>query len=178
MLDLVSPSIKCPICKGSKDPQEFLSASGERTVKTCRECRARVGGWKKAHPEAARVDYERHQGVYKERAAAWYHANLERARSNAKKWREESLTPEMAKSYQQTWLAKPGNKEKRAAWVAILEFFNHTCAYCLRADVLMTMDHVVPISKGGEHTAENIVPACRPCNSEKNNRPMFIMLGK
>jgi 5-methylcytosine-specific restriction endonuclease McrA len=55
-------------------------------------------------------------------------------------------------------------------WQNILERFNHSCAYCRRADLPLTKDHVIPLSKGGQHTAENIVPACQPCNSTKGNR--------
>jgi 5-methylcytosine-specific restriction endonuclease McrA len=42
------------------------------------------------------------------------------------------------------------------------------CAYCTRrAD---TIDHVVPRSRGGGHTWENCVAACRACNSRKADR--------
>ena len=42
------------------------------------------------------------------------------------------------------------------------------CAYCARrAD---TIDHVVPRSRGGGHTWENCVAACRGCNSRKADR--------
>src|SRR6185437_16946024 len=42
------------------------------------------------------------------------------------------------------------------------------CAYCgRRAD---TIDHVVPRSRGGGHTWENCVAACRLCNSKKADR--------
>ncbi len=42
------------------------------------------------------------------------------------------------------------------------------CAYCgRRAD---TIDHVVPRSRGGGHTWENCVAACRTCNSKKADR--------
>jgi 5-methylcytosine-specific restriction endonuclease McrA len=42
------------------------------------------------------------------------------------------------------------------------------CQYCGRpAD---NVDHVVPRSRGGSHTWENVVAACRPCNSRKENR--------
>ncbi|MEO7555071.1 MAG: HNH endonuclease [Acidimicrobiales bacterium] len=44
----------------------------------------------------------------------------------------------------------------------------HTCQYCgARAD---SIDHVVPRSKGGDHTWDNVVAACRPCNVHKRDR--------
>lgn len=43
------------------------------------------------------------------------------------------------------------------------------CAYC-GATVDMTVDHVVPLARGGTHSAENLVAACRPCNSSKHTR--------
>jgi len=42
------------------------------------------------------------------------------------------------------------------------------CQYCgSNAD---SIDHVVPRSKGGDHTWENVVAACRPCNVRKRDR--------
>ena len=35
------------------------------------------------------------------------------------------------------------------------------------------MEHVEPPSRGGEDAAENIVPACLPCNSSKSN--LFLL---
>lgn len=43
-----------------------------------------------------------------------------------------------------------------------------TCQYCGAA--AENVDHVVPKSRGGEHTWENVVAACRRCNSKKENR--------
>lgn len=44
----------------------------------------------------------------------------------------------------------------------------HTCQYC--GDPADSIDHVVPRAKGGEHTWENVVAACRPCNVRKRDR--------
>lgn len=44
--------------------------------------------------------------------------------------------------------------------------FGHRCAYC-GVDGDLHMEHVVPISKGGEHHLGNIVPACQTCNYSK-----------
>jgi 5-methylcytosine-specific restriction endonuclease McrA len=44
-----------------------------------------------------------------------------------------------------------------------------TCQYCgARED--LTFDHVVPRSKGGHTTWENVVAACSPCNLKKGDR--------
>ncbi len=44
----------------------------------------------------------------------------------------------------------------------------HRCQYCgSRAE---TVDHVVPRSRGGGHTWDNVVAACRPCNLRKADR--------
>jgi 5-methylcytosine-specific restriction endonuclease McrA len=43
-----------------------------------------------------------------------------------------------------------------------------TCQYC--GAPAENVDHVIPRSKGGEHVWENVVAACRRCNSRKENR--------
>ena len=45
---------------------------------------------------------------------------------------------------------------------------NFECQYCGRP--AENVDHVVPKSKGGPHTWDNVVAACRPCNSRKENK--------
>jgi 5-methylcytosine-specific restriction endonuclease McrA len=41
------------------------------------------------------------------------------------------------------------------------------CQYCFAA--AENIDHVIPRSKGGQHVWENVVAACRPCNSRKGD---------
>jgi hypothetical protein len=50
--------------------------------------------------------------------------------------------------------------------------FNGRCAYC-GTHGKMTVDHVVPLSRGGFDEASNIVPACTKCNSSKHARPVL-----
>ena len=47
---------------------------------------------------------------------------------------------------------------------------DYTCQYCGRTGGLLTLDHVIPRQKGGKHTWENLVTACRQCNHRKGNR--------
>ncbi len=45
---------------------------------------------------------------------------------------------------------------------------NYSCQYCgAKAE---SIDHVIPRSRGGDHSWENVVAACRKCNSKKENK--------
>lgn len=48
------------------------------------------------------------------------------------------------------------------------------CSYCpvILTKKTATMDYVIPLSGGGSNDIVNIVPACRPCNARKGNRPV------
>jgi 5-methylcytosine-specific restriction endonuclease McrA len=46
------------------------------------------------------------------------------------------------------------------------------CVYCGTSTARLTLDHVVPRSRGGESTWENVVTACAPCNLRKGNRTL------
>ncbi len=49
---------------------------------------------------------------------------------------------------------------------------NHTCQYCgtSGAQASLTLDHLLPRSRGGQTTWENVVIACRTCNMRKGDR--------
>jgi 5-methylcytosine-specific restriction endonuclease McrA len=51
----------------------------------------------------------------------------------------------------------------------VLRRDNHTCQYCGSTRHL-TIDHVLPRSKGGPHTWDNVVTACEKCNAAKGDR--------
>jgi 5-methylcytosine-specific restriction endonuclease McrA len=51
----------------------------------------------------------------------------------------------------------------------VLRRDNHRCQYCDSTKHL-TLDHVIPRSKGGQHRWDNVVIACATCNSIKGDR--------
>ena len=57
-------------------------------------------------------------------------------------------------------------------WHKIKETFNNRCAYCNKQTNL-AQEHFIPLSKGGEYTHNNIIPACKSCNSSKGNKDFF-----
>lgn len=52
----------------------------------------------------------------------------------------------------------------------ILRRDGHRCQFCGRSDIALTVDHVMPMSRGGEDTWENLVCACVRCNNKKGDR--------
>jgi 5-methylcytosine-specific restriction endonuclease McrA len=44
----------------------------------------------------------------------------------------------------------------------------HRCQYCGAS--AENIDHVIPRSRGGTHSWDNVVASCRPCNSRKRDR--------
>jgi hypothetical protein len=54
----------------------------------------------------------------------------------------------------------------------------HRCVYCGKVlpDDLLSLDHVEPRRKGGDHSDGNLVTACIPCNREKGGRPAWAYL--
>lgn len=45
-----------------------------------------------------------------------------------------------------------------------------TCQYCNKRSSELTLDHVIPRRRGGNHAWENLVSACRACNHRKAGR--------
>lgn len=61
-------------------------------------------------------------------------------------------------------------------WEEILWEFGYRCAYC-QAEEGLTQDHVTPVSRGGRHSKENVVPACELCNKSKGAKSLLEFAG-
>jgi 5-methylcytosine-specific restriction endonuclease McrA len=59
---------------------------------------------------------------------------------------------------------------RRITRKAVLARDGWTCQYCGSDRPSLTVDHVIPRSRGGESVWENIVASCAPCNRKKGNR--------
>ncbi|GAB4304345.1 MAG: HNH endonuclease [Oscillatoriaceae cyanobacterium] len=61
------------------------------------------------------------------------------------------------------WKVPPVNRRE------VLRRDRHKCQYCGTTKNL-TLDHVMPKSRGGTHTWDNVVAACSSCNCRKGDR--------
>jgi len=70
-------------------------------------------------------------------------------------------------------LGKMVKRPHRQRKMTRYEIFNrdkYMCQYCSEQSRHLTLDHVIPRSRGGEHTWENVVSACVDCNRRKAGR--------
>lgn len=82
---------------------------------------------------------------------------------------------EQVKRYRKTPAGKEARQKEnltRDDWLAVLERFGKRWYYCGVAGA-MTRDHIEPFQRGGAHDPENLLPACKPCNSAKG--PRFLL---
>jgi 5-methylcytosine-specific restriction endonuclease McrA len=163
----------------------------------CRECRgAKHRRWAALNPERCLANVQNYQAnnrtLVTARTMAWQTENRDRHLTTRRTW--AASNPEKILTHGRRYAAAhpekllERNARRRAAlagvpstltaheWATILEVFGCACAYCLRTNLPLTQDHVIPISKGGGHTSENVAPACGPCNSRKGNRPVWTMV--
>lgn len=63
---------------------------------------------------------------------------------------------------------KAGGSYSAQEWRSILERHDHRCVRCqVQGD--MTVDHILPLSKGGLNVARNLQPMCHRCNTAKGS---------
>ena len=177
----------CKLC-GKTEGIEFRPHS--RQCKACEreKYRAKQQAWAAANREAVRAKVRRHrvkktadpeyQEKQTEKIRTYRAQHPTKAAEAAKRWRERH--PERAKaswSHVRARRRSAGGSITPQEWEAVLTYFSHRCAYC-HAPGKQTIDHVDPLAKSGEHTVDNVVPACPSCNSSKNDDLLTVWLAK
>lgn len=67
-------------------------------------------------------------------------------------------------------MVKRPRAERKMTRFEIFNRDHYTCQYCGRTTHQLTLDHVMPRHRHGEHTWENVVSACIACNRHKAGR--------
>jgi len=75
------------------------------------------------------------------------------------------------KHYLHNLITMTSSDSKRLWRRAVKQHFKCTCVYCGETyeEKELTLDHVIPLSRGGETLTKNIVCACRKCNQDKGS---------
>ena len=144
----------------SQDPERYAAIASRYE-----DAHAEDRHTKRVARHAANRDSDR------EASRDWYYANYERARATTDRWAREH--PDEARAgierVRVRRLAAPGDVTP-AQWGVVRRRFRGHCAYCGQPGRTIEMDHVVPLSRGGTHTPDNVVPACFACNRSKASK--------
>lgn len=136
---------------------------------------ARQAAYRAANREQARLRSLAWHRANPARSAAarrrWYAANRDHVRDYRRDYRERNRQAiRVLNAGRRARLRNAPVCDLTARdWHGIKAAYRHRCAYCHHRRPL-TIDHVVPLARGGSHTASNVVPACQSCNSRKGDR--------
>lgn len=152
--------------------------------------------WRENNPGYDKLYCEANRGVITERKKLYYEANRETIAERHKLYYEtnkeaiaENNREAHAAAHKKWCRAHPdkvnANNQRRrlrerrlpstltvSQWEAIKDIFNNRCCYC-GSEKSLTQEHFVGVSQGGEHTHNNILPACQSCNSSKGTKDFF-----
>jgi len=169
-----------------KDPEKRRAAQRRRAQTPAEKERKRA--WYQAHKAQQRAKQLTRRAANREAylayMGAYNAAHREERRAYGKRYREthreerriyqrayHKAHPEVVKASfhrRRAQQAAAGKNDLTAhQWKEIKAHYDHRCVYCGRKMSRLTMDHILPLSKGGEHTFTNIVPACKACNDRK-----------
>jgi len=162
-------------------------------VSECKDCRKEYykqwAGKNKEHLQDYQKKYcEEHKESKSEYDKQRYPQYYEENRDKILRYHSEHYQLEEVKNRHRKWLKKwrKDNPDKTQVyklkrrtlekelpstltpedWARCKEYFNNRCAYCGK-EAELTLDHFIPVSKMGELSINNSIPACLSCNSSK-----------
>ena len=177
----------CTKCHQDKSLVDFYKRDANRWMSQCKEClragrafwreanrvkeRARHCAYRRAHtgqsyggsPEYMRTWRAAHPNYFRERAAA-----------HPEKLREwKAANPTRLRQYKQTRRARKRRAFKEhVSLEEVIRRDKNRCGICgtIVAIGMESLDHVLPLSRGGEHSYRNVQLAHKRCNSSKGDR--------
>lgn len=121
-----------------------------------------------------RRSYNKNKESVLARSKEWRRNNLEKTKESHKKWRDSEkgkVTLEVEWHTRRT-LGKLDCEMVKS----IIEETNGMCPYCGNKIEKGSLDHVIPVIKGGTNTKENLVWCCLTCNLSKGSKDLEAWL--
>ncbi|HHT7152305.1 HNH endonuclease [Bacillus thuringiensis serovar andalousiensis] len=160
----------------------------------CKECTSRKGKDYYQRNKASvnqkhRNHYYKNKEKRNEQIAKWSRENRDKRRDIDKRSYQKNREKRIEKSMQ--WIRNnlerhaERNQIRRAKirdldatftseeWIECKRYFANRCAYCGESVEKLEQEHFISIENGGPFTKENMLPACKSCNSSKRDRDFY-----
>lgn len=170
----------------AKHPEKTKAASARYYATHREEVLARAAKWRVEHPDLAKAQdaarYARnpegerarsraYDAANGEKRAAWRQANRERMNAHHRAYTKRPKGRQNVCAKQATRRARLANAPRieRIDRAAIIERDRSICHICGKhvAPADMSLDHLIPLARGGSHTADNLAVAHLRCNSRR-----------
>jgi 5-methylcytosine-specific restriction endonuclease McrA len=157
------PDMKiCCTCKMEKPSGEFGVSTREKDG-LCDKCKA----CRKAY-------YERNKEAISRKSAAWQRKNIDRHKERMRRYilrhpERYKVANKIHAENRRTRKSKAGGSFTVKEWRELCDRYGNCCLACGK-QVSLTADHIVPVSKGGTSSIDNIQPLCQSCNSKKGRQ--------
>lgn len=158
-------------------PTHYSNTRGKSYLKTwCRICdRSKRAEYRAKNPDMIKAQkkrsHERNREHNNRRAKNWRQNNLEHARAKSREGYRKNKPIWFARVNARYHSTRAKGLHTPAEIAALYEQQQGLCAYCKR-DISKGYhkDHVIPVSRDGRNTIDNIALACARCNSQKHDK--------
>ena len=125
------------------------------------------------HREQVKEEHRKYRKLNREKLAEYYIKNIDKEKARHKIYKKEHHGQMLINdhNHRAKIMSLPHTLTIKQ-WRSIKKEFNDRCCYC-GEELPLEREHFVPLSKNGEFTINNIVPACKRCNCSKRDK-LFV----
>lgn len=166
MIEIVAQK-RCPKCGETKPTVNFYKSKDRKDgfQPWCKKCHSDNDKFRRKNMTEA--EREKFRQYFRE----FYAANPEKMREKKRRWKAKHPEKILERKRNRRALKKGnGGKITTKEWRDLLDKYDHRCLRCGRNDVKLTIDHVLPLIKGGPNIIENAQPLCHSCNAWKKDK--------
>lgn len=134
--------------------------------------------YRERHPDRVKNSIEKYKKnnpeAIKEASKRYYYRNAEAEKARSIRWRK--LNHEnWRKIANASWARRKARKLNAGVFVILdrelMRILSSPCNFCGTTEDI-TLDHVIPLARGGRHSIGNLQPLCGTCNKRKNSKLM------